>query len=166
MLKCNQTKRVFHLPSFLTAPHGCIAKERFKKTYRHPDLDRQLTTKRVIQEARCLYKCKKAGIDTPAVYLVDTDASTIYMEYIDGITVKQRLLDSQSTNYADIDQDHLAKAIGTSLARMHSQDVVHGDLTTSNLMLRRENGSLVINSVQAYVCVCACLGLMARPKKN
>ena len=38
----------------------------------------------------------------------------------------------------------LAEKIGISLARMHAQDVVHGDLTTSNLMLRDSNESLVI----------------------
>ena len=94
---------MFHLPRFLTIPEGCIAKERFAKTYRHPDLDQQLTTKRVIQEARCLQKCKKSGMDTPTVYLVDIPKATIYMEYVVGETVKQRLLSNQATDYAGVD---------------------------------------------------------------
>ncbi|KAI9490716.1 tp53rk protein-like protein [Zychaea mexicana] len=144
LIKQGAEARVFHLPTFLTTPQGCIAKERFPKTYRHPDLDRQLTARRVIQEARCLQKCRKSGMDTPTVYLVDIPASTIYMERIVGVTVKHRLLRSQAINYADIDQAALAEKIGTSLAKMHAQDVVHGDLTTSNLMIRDDNGSLVV----------------------
>jgi tRNA A-37 threonylcarbamoyl transferase component Bud32 len=38
----------------------------------------------------------------------------------------------------------LAEQIGTSLAKMHSLNVVHGDLTTSNLMLREKEDSVVM----------------------
>lgn len=91
------------MPSFLGQPEGCIAKERFKKAYRHPDLDHYLTSRRVNQEARLLNKCKRAGMDTPAVYLVDMAHSTIFMENIVGETVKQRLLKNQENDYKDID---------------------------------------------------------------
>lgn len=37
----------------------------------------------------------------------------------------------------------MAKRIGISLAKMHSLNVIHGDLTTSNLMLRKEGDSVV-----------------------
>ncbi|KAI8384475.1 TP53-regulating kinase-like protein [Radiomyces spectabilis] len=144
LIKQGAEARVFEVSSFLSIPEGCIAKERFKKTYRHPVLDQQLTTRRVAQEARCLYKCKKAGMDTPALYFVDQDRSTIYMEKIVGLTVKQRLLDNQSNQYQDIDLPQLAEKIGVALAKMHSLDVIHGDLTTSNLMLRDKNESLVV----------------------
>ncbi|CAO0789201.1 unnamed protein product [Mucor circinelloides] len=144
LIKQGAEARVFHLPTFLTVPNGCIAKERFKKTYRHPDLDHFLTTRRVVQEARCLYKCKKAGMDTPTVYHIDMPTATIFMENITGITVKQRLLDNQETGYKNVDTDSLAEQIGTSLAKMHSLNVVHGDLTTSNLMLREKDDTVVV----------------------
>lgn len=94
---------MFHLSSFLTQPEGCIAKERFKKSYRHPDLDQYLTSRRVAQEARSLYKCKKAGMDTPTVYFIDMASATIYMENVTGETVKQRLLENQENEYKDVD---------------------------------------------------------------
>ncbi|KAI9018144.1 TP53 regulating kinase [Phycomyces nitens] len=143
-IKQGAEARVFELPTFLGLEQGCIAKERFKKTYRHPDLDRQLTAKRVVQEARSLYKCKKAGMDTPTLYFVDMNTATIFMEKIVGMTVKQRLLDHQETLYSGVDFDSLAKYIGESLAKMHSLDVIHGDLTTSNLMIRQGVESVVI----------------------
>ncbi|CEP16301.1 hypothetical protein [Parasitella parasitica] len=144
LIKQGAEARVYYLQTFLTVPNGCIAKERFKKTYRHPDLDQFLTTRRVVQEARCLYKCKKAGMDTPTVYHIDIPTATIFMENITGITIKQRLLDNQETGYKNVDTDLLAVQIGTSLAKMHSLNVIHGDLTTSNLMLREKENSLVV----------------------
>jgi TP53 regulating kinase and related kinases len=113
-------------------------KERFSKTYRHPVLDKQLTQRRVSQEARCLFRCKKAGIDTPALYLVDPEAATIYMERILGRILKDIIIEGKA------DTDALADAVGAALAKMHDVNVVHGDLTTSNLMLRDDNTSLVI----------------------
>lgn len=38
----------------------------------------------------------------------------------------------------------MAKRIGISLAKMHGLNVIHGDLTTSNLMLRKEGDSVVV----------------------
>ncbi|KAI8086413.1 kinase-like domain-containing protein [Halteromyces radiatus] len=141
-IKQGAEARVYELSTFLTIKEGCIAKERFKKTYRHPDLDRQLTARRVTQEARCLYRCNKAGMDTPAVYLVDIQKATIYMEKIVGTTFKRLLLDNQHNQYSDLDLAPIADKIGKALAKMHSIDIIHGDLTTSNMMLR-ENGSVV-----------------------
>jgi Kae1-associated kinase Bud32 len=126
------------LKSFLSNPNGCIVKERFSKTYRHPVLDKQLTQKRVTQEARCLFRCKKAHIDTPALYLVDPEAATIYMERVIGRTLKDIIIEDKA------DTEKLAESIGIALSKMHTVDVVHGDLTTSNLMLRDDNTSLVI----------------------
>lgn len=82
-------------------------------------------------------------MDTPTVYHIDMPTATIFMENITGITVKQRLLDHQATEYRQVDADALAEQIGTSLAKMHSLNVVHGDLTTSNLMLREKDDSVV-----------------------
>ncbi|KAI7899422.1 TP53 regulating kinase [Cokeromyces recurvatus] len=144
LIKQGAEARVFHLPSFLTLPEGCIAKERFKKSYRHPDLDQLLTSRRVVQEARCLYKCKKAGMDTPTVYYVDIPSATIYMENIVGVTVKQKLLENQGDNYKNVDTDALAEKIGCSLAKMHELNIIHGDLTTSNLIIRDKEDSVAI----------------------
>ncbi|KAJ1658129.1 serine/threonine-protein kinase bud32 [Dispira simplex] len=108
-----------------------IAKERFPKTYRHPVLDKKLTARRVIQ----------AGIDTPALYYIDGSRNIIYMERIQGCTVKQYLL-----SYTDdkVIYDGTAEKIGKSLATLHAIDIIHGDLTTSNLYLRESTNSLVL----------------------
>ncbi|RKP39854.1 kinase-like domain-containing protein [Dimargaris cristalligena] len=118
-----------------------IAKERFPKTYRHPILDKKLTARRVVQEARCLFRCQQAGIDTPTVYFIDTNLNTIYMERIEGRTVKSFLIE-HSGNPALVDD--LAHKIGKALAALHGINIIHGDLTTSNLFIRDSNQSLVL----------------------
>ncbi|KAF9947520.1 TP53 regulating kinase [Mortierella alpina] len=119
-----------------------IIKERFAKEYRHPTLDKKLTSRRVIQEARCLNRCQKALIDTPTVYMVDVDNSLIYMEYIEGSSVRDYLVTAQGQTAEA--QTQLASLIGKALGLMHNIDVIHGDLTTSNLLMREETGAVVL----------------------
>ena len=45
--------------SFLGRP--TIVKERFKKGYRHPALDRSLTAQRTKGEVRCMMRCRAHG---------------------------------------------------------------------------------------------------------
>ncbi|KAG0226561.1 kinase-like domain-containing protein [Mortierella sp. GBAus27b] len=119
-----------------------IVKERFSKAYRHPALDKKLTSRRVIQEARCLNRCQKALIDTPTVYLVDVDNSLIYMENIEGLSVRDYLV--TPFGLTPEAQAQVAKQIGGAIGHMHNVDVIHGDLTTSNIMMRQESASVVI----------------------
>jgi Kae1-associated kinase Bud32 len=70
-----------------------IVKQRVRKTWRHPVLDEKLTKRRLLQEARCLYKCRKAGVTTPTLFSVDADNDRIYMEEIIGQSVKSFLID-------------------------------------------------------------------------
>ncbi|XP_053549671.1 EKC/KEOPS complex subunit TP53RK [Bombina bombina] len=113
-----------------------VVKERFKKCYRHPALDEKLTHRRTAQEVRSILRCKKAGISAPAVYFVDYISNCIYLEDIEqSITVRDYIISIQQTvNYIS-KLNGLAEKIGQVLAHMHDEDVVHGDLTTSNMLL-------------------------------
>ncbi|XP_067002694.2 EKC/KEOPS complex subunit TP53RK isoform X2 [Anabrus simplex] len=69
-----------------------IIKERFKKSYRHSDLDDYITKDRIKAEARSIVRCKAAGVRTPAMYLVDFYRRCIFMEEIvNSKTVKDYL---------------------------------------------------------------------------
>lgn len=113
---------------------ACIIKERFKKDYRHPVLDQKLTARRMNQESRCMSKALKNGIPVPAIYFIENNL--IYMEFIDGKPVRSMLEDK------DVDVDTMSFLIGTNIAKLHNVNVVHGDLTTSNLLWRR--GEIVL----------------------
>lgn len=128
---------------FLGDYHGqpCLIKERFAKLYRHPDLDKQLTKERMRSETKALARCHAAGILVPRVFNMDLDTRRIYMEYFGrSRTVKQHII-ALSTNTEPEDQElaaqleTLAKQIGEVIGRMHSNNIIHGDLTTSNMLL-------------------------------
>lgn len=111
--------------------HGraCIMKVRFPKAYRHRELDRRLTGRRLSAEARTLLRLRKDGIRVPSVYYVNAERGIIVMQEISGRTLRE-CLDSEPTERGAA----LMSIAGAVVARMHRAGIVHGDLTTSNLL--------------------------------
>jgi len=118
---------------FLSRP--TIVKERVSKSYRVKELDQKLTLQRLRQEARCMVKCRRAGVLTPSIFLVDQLNNRLYMERVLGSTTKDILRTSRHGEYPESCLIW-AKEIGVQIGRMHDADVVHGDLTTSNIMVQ------------------------------
>ncbi|GLG97226.1 TP53-regulating kinase [Gryllus bimaculatus] len=124
----------------------CIVKERFVKKYRHPELDSHLTKERIKAECRAIVRCKAAGIRTPTLYGVDLAKRCIYMEYIENAkTLKECISNAvNNTEHADGNKDFIGpilERIGVFIGRMHSSNIIHGDLTTSNILLVGDLGS-------------------------
>jgi TP53 regulating kinase-like protein len=119
------------------AERKSIVKERFVKTYRHPSLDAKLNSHRVSSEARALARARRLGLDVPAVYLVEKPALRLWLEYIEGSTLKS-LFDDQGHSSWTL---AVACTLGHVLSTMHSFDLIHGDLTTSNVLLRSQKGA-------------------------
>ena len=130
-------------------------KHRPSKPYRHPILDARLTRHRILAEARVLAKLKREGVAVPAIYALDWEAGWMLGEWIDGRTIRAVLdevvpkwIQSTSPGRTDSDavetsSDPLTNAlretmakIGRLVGKVHASGVVHGDLTTSNIMLR------------------------------
>ncbi len=143
---------------FLAKP--TIIKERLIKRYRELTLDRKINKHRLLLEARCMFRCIKSGILTPAVYMIDVDNLRLYIEKIEGTTIKdllRRIGTVQSTIHMEVEQSSAdsiiypneclewAKKIGIALGKMHDIDVVHGDLTTSNMMLNSAGNIVIID---------------------
>eukprot|EP00306_Pavlova_sp_CCMP459_P016691 CAMPEP_0185210376 /NCGR_PEP_ID=MMETSP1140-20130426/65515_1 /TAXON_ID=298111 /ORGANISM="Pavlova sp., Strain CCMP459" /LENGTH=254 /DNA_ID=CAMNT_0027778181 /DNA_START=1 /DNA_END=762 /DNA_ORIENTATION=- len=117
-----------------------VVKERFPKGYRHPDIDQRLRTTRMSQEARMLLKARQIGLCVPAVYHTDLTRCKLYMEFVAGLTVKAYIklcaAGSASDGGPEARVGDVAMAIGRAIARLHANHIVHGDLTTSNMVLR------------------------------
>ncbi|EZA60422.1 TP53-regulating kinase [Ooceraea biroi] len=115
-----------------------LMKERFVKNYRHPELDARLTKDRIKAEARAIIRARSAGIATPALYLVDLERRSIYMEYVENATVLKDFIDQNISGKADVEHllDYIGRGLGTIIARLHSKHIIHGDLTTSNILLK------------------------------
>jgi len=65
------------------------------------------------------------------------------MELIEGKTVKETIFGCEQ-NYSTDEMIRIANLIGIYVGKLHSQNIIHGDLTTSNFMIREGNGSLVM----------------------
>jgi TP53 regulating kinase and related kinases len=119
---------------FLISWYGekAISKIRKPKPYRNMLLDSEIRKKRTIHEANMLSTTKIAKVTTPFIYFVDPIHTEIVMEYIDGENVK------------DIIDSKLAAEMGRYTARMHSRNIIHGDLTTSNFIFNKKDHKLTV----------------------
>lgn len=102
---------------------------------------------------------RKEGVNVPAVLGGDWEGGWLCLEWIEGATVR-RVLDAwveevrqregqdgeETTSEGNKDKDgeeeilDLMRRIGRAVGKLHGIGVVHGDLTTSNLMLRPPKG--------------------------
>ncbi len=123
---------------FLSEWHGrkAIIKVRIPKKYRPAALDEQIRSYRTVHEPQLMHEAKAAGVATPLIYMVNVPEATIIMEYIEGQQVKQVL-----NKISKSDRHSVCVKIGESAARLHSYGLVHGDLTTSN-MIQTSDGKI------------------------
>ena len=106
-----------------------VKKQRVSKSYRHKTIDQMLIAQRTKEEAKLMSAARQSGVSVPLLYDVDQHQGCITMEYIDGTRVKD--LFSSLSNHK---QQTLCETIGSSIARLHNNGIIHGDLTTSNMI--------------------------------
>lgn len=109
-----------------------IFKKRICKKYRKKELDTFLRKTRTKKEAKLLADVKRIGVKVPAIFNIKK--FSIEMEFIEGKKLKNYL---NKNNYKKF-----CTKIGEDVAKMHRADIIHGDLTTSNLIVR--NGELYL----------------------
>lgn len=112
-----------------------IVKQRFHKQYRHPVLDGRLISQRMRQEVRSMLRSRKLGVPTPVLYLVDQCTNCIYMEKVQGQSLKT-VLQRHNSSCPEAVMLDLVHSLGVLVARLHDGGMVHGDLTTSNALVR------------------------------
>lgn len=104
-----------------------VVKERLVKGYRLPVIDDRLRRQRTRKEAKMLDVLKKIKVPAPELLKVCDKSMKIDMSFISG----DKLRDVMSVKYA--------REIGVKVGLLHCSDVVHADLTTSNMILKDEN---------------------------
>ena len=118
-----------------------LIKKRVAKGYRIKEIDTYLRKKRTKNEAKLLAEAKRCGVITPLVYDADLKEQSITMEKVRGIEVKKIF---SSEDPLDLDQIRaISRTIGENVARLHDCGLIHGDLTTSNLLLEEDGKSVV-----------------------
>jgi N6-L-threonylcarbamoyladenine synthase/protein kinase Bud32 len=116
--------------AIVTFHEGLAEKRRIPKRYRVPALDRRLIAERTKAEARLIHTARKGGV--PAPIISDITADTILMEEVQGALLTHALNDAN------------VREAGRMIGRLHTAGVMHGDLTTSNLILRKSDGKCVL----------------------
>ncbi len=104
-----------------------MLKRRVPKPYRLPQLDNYIRKTRTRREARLLDRARRVGVLTPRVFRVDDKNMEIEMEYVEGERLKEYLLRTGDWR--------IMECVGRAVATLHANDIVHGDLTTSNIIL-------------------------------
>jgi len=122
---------------FLTQ-ENFVAKRRIKKSYRIAEIDEKLRKLRTRGEARLMQKLE-GKINVPKIIKVDEKSKEIIMQYIGGKKLSD-FLDSFPLSK----QLTICQEIGREVAKIHDENIIHGDLTTSNIILV-ENSSVSKN---------------------
>ncbi|PVI05245.1 kinase-like protein [Periconia macrospinosa] len=141
--------------TFLTPNTPCVVKYRPPKPYRHPTLDRRLTKARILAEARVLVRAGREGVSVPRVLGADWEAGWLVLGWVEGGSVRavldgwtervknRRKAYEASTGHAEEKEMlDLMSRIGSCIGHLHSIGIAHGDLTTSNIMLKSPSADL------------------------
>ncbi|MBS3087851.1 Kae1-associated serine/threonine protein kinase [Candidatus Pacearchaeota archaeon] len=138
--------------SAANSPAQFIIKTRIPKSYRHPQLDNQIRTRRTKSESKILTKAIQAKINVPRILNQTTkrpndqttDKFQIHMEFVPGDKLSQTLND-----YPEQKQITAMKKLGRQVAKLHANNIIHSDLTTSNIILSSSHRRKPISQAKA-----------------
>ena len=110
---------------------GNLVKERIKKEYRVDELDERLRRLRTKRESKLLENAKRVGVPVPRIHKTDVKEKKIIMEFLEGEILKDVVNEGDKKIVKN-----LSTEIGALIAKLHDHNIVHNDLTTSNMILK------------------------------
>jgi len=120
----------------ITLEKGIVKKERLPKGYRLAELDERIRQERTVREAKITSDARRHGVLTPIIS--DVSRFELMMEYVQGEKLK------------DVITPSLSEMVGEMVGRLHRGGIVHGDLTTSNMILRQGRICLIDFGLSFY----------------
>src|SRR3989344_4392671 len=120
-----------------------IIKRRTKKGYRLKIIDEFLRKTRTKKEAKLLKKAAEL-IPVPAIKKINFDKMEIEMQLINGKKLSDCLDKIKNRN-------EIAEKIGKQIAILHKNNIIHGDLTTSNIILSTKKEIYFIDFGLGYI---------------
>jgi TP53 regulating kinase-like protein len=112
-----------------------LIKDRIKKGYRNSELDLKLRKSRTRHEAKILERAIKI---VPVPKILGTNEFKIEMEFIKG-----KKLSDELDKMPEKEAFKVCKLIGQEVAKLHNSGIIHGDLTTSNMILKNNKVFLI-----------------------
>ena len=108
-----------------------IIKERVPKTYRVKELDGKIRKLRTRIEISILERASKI-IPVPNLDKRSSEKEfKVVMEFIDGKKLADYL-----DSFSDLKRTEVCRKIGENVGLLHNNNIIHGDLTTSNMILK------------------------------
>jgi len=120
--------------------NSAVYKMRKPLLYRHPELDKLIRSQRTVHEAQLIHESKLAGVSAPHLFYLSPQDALLVMEHLDGRRLKTVLLEAGLTKER---LEALGELFGRSIAKLHAAGIMHGDLTTSNVIVDGESLSLI-----------------------
>ncbi|MFQ1021361.1 Kae1-associated kinase Bud32 [Tardisphaera saccharovorans] len=111
-----------------------LIKRRTSKAYRDPALDFKLRVNRTFEEGRLISKAYIAGVSVPAPLFIDPINFMIVESYVKGELLRDV-----------VERKGLMHSVGVEVAKMHGAGIVHGDLTTSNVLITSGDKPVIID---------------------
>jgi len=106
-----------------------VEKRRISKSYRIREIDSRLINYRTREEAKLISEARKNGVSVPIIFDVDQEKGIITMEYLKGKRIKDIF-----NKLGEEERANICKKIGISIGRLHKNNLIHGDITTSNMI--------------------------------
>ena len=106
-----------------------VFKIRKPMTYRLQVLDEAIRLQRTVHEAEMIHLAKDAGVASPFLYNVDIQSSTLVMQFVRGDRVKDLVALLSGSQL-----DGTFFEFGQDVAKLHRFGIMHGDLTTANVV--------------------------------
>jgi Kae1-associated kinase Bud32 len=107
-----------------------ILKKRITKGYRLKKINDILISTRTREEVKLMNEARKSSVCVPIIYDVDLQNGIITMSYVKGQRVKDFF-----NNISEDERKKLCFKIGENIGSLHKNDIIHGDITTSNMIL-------------------------------
>jgi TP53 regulating kinase and related kinases len=134
--------------AIITLEKNRITKTRISKSYRFPELDKKIIKRRTKAETKIMIKASKI-INVPIlilekkkISLPESKTSRVFNE-IKMSFIKGEKLSEYLSSYKQEKQEKIMYQIGKSVAKLHLSGIIHGDLTTSNMILEKNKVFLI-----------------------
>jgi Kae1-associated kinase Bud32 len=114
-----------------------VYKRRIEKRYRVREIDERIRRERTRSEAKIISEARRKGVPTPIIF--DVHDYELVMERIEGDLVREVI------------NDTISKRIGEFVGILHKNSIIHGDLTTSNIILGKDNILYLIDFGLSFV---------------
>jgi len=121
-------------------PWKAVLKRRVRKAYRHEELDANIRKDRTVRESSAIHEAKIAGARAPSILGLDIERFSIIMTFVEGLVARDTI-----DTMGDSRRLPLLEELGRQVGFLHSAGIVHGDLTTSNIIVPEDGKPFIID---------------------